>query len=124
MDIRQQEDSVVKRLEELAGIEMSDCPKRQILMPTDDMDFPYVDDHPEARIWHTNNMYPEDEDYYGTECTSCGKPHGEDEVFIREESKQVLCSNCVVIVTRDDMLNAWKEKHNMGDRKEQNEEKS
>ncbi|KKN07115.1 hypothetical protein LCGC14_1070470 [marine sediment metagenome] len=86
---------------------------KQILMPTDDMDFPYVDDNDESRVWCTGQIYEEDYEYCGKVCTSCGKPHGEDEVYILEARKVYLCSDCVVIVTQADMLAAWKEKHGM-----------
>lgn len=85
--------------------------EKQILMPTDDMDFPYVDDSETQEIWATREIYEEDEEYYGKTCTSCGEPHNDEEVFIRLGAKGFLCKDCVVIVTQADMLNAWKEKH-------------
>ena len=83
--------------------------KLQILIPTDELDFPYVDDGDDPAVWNYDVVYEEDYDYYGQACMSCGKPHGEEEVFVKDGEKLVLCKSCVVIVTQKDMLKAWKE---------------
>jgi len=85
--------------------------KKKLLLKTDDLEFPYVEDCDDKIIWTEGDYYFEDVAYYGAVCTSCGRPHIEEEnVFTNGEDKQCLCEDCVVIVTQEDMLKAWKDK--------------
>lgn len=96
--------------------------KKQILIPTDDSEFPFVDDRDDPRIWDKDIIYEEDYEYYGKVCTSCGKPHGEAEVYTNsvegDDAQEVLCSDCVVVVTQSAMLEAWKGKEELAEMRE------